>query len=656
MKFFLWRRLRAVAAVLILAVPGCPVRALPGNDVIVEARDAYRARNTARLATLAELARGHELAPYVEYWRLALELDRQTSAAVAGFLRRHDGSVLAERLRSEWLKALGRSRQWAEFEREYPLLAAADQELACYALHSRMARRDAAAYAEAKGLWLEAGVPSSCAEMLETLAAERKVNAEEIWQRERRLLEGKRTSLARSLAAYLPTGQAPDVKAVDKALGTPERYLHHLKPNFSTLRRGRELAMVALARMARNDALAAMRAFVPIRGKFLAAEREYVYGQMGWQGALQHLPEALAWYKAAGDAPMTEEQIVWKARAALRAGDWRLLRDTIDDMPPQLSTQPDWIYWRGRALAALGRADEARLLYRAIAGQPSFYSNLADEELGHTLALPARAASPAQSEIDAVAGVPGIRRALALFDLDLRWEAVREWNWSLRDRDDRFLLAAAEYARRKSLFDRAINTADRTQSEHDFDLRYLAPFRERVEPRARELALDEAWVYGLMRQESRFVMDARSSVGARGLMQLMPATARWVARHIGLRDYARSDIHDMDTNVILGTNYLKIILGGLDNHPVLASAAYNAGPGRARRWRDSRPMEGAIYVETIPFGETRDYVKRVMSNTVYYAALFGGKPQSLKARLGVVNPGTSGDGDPVESESSPQRP
>jgi len=164
-----------------------------------------------------------------------------------------------------------------------------------------------------------------------------------------------------------------------------------------------------------------------------------------------------------------------------------------------------------------------------------------------------------------------------------------------------------------------------------------------VDPKARELALDTGWIYGLIRQESRFVMSAKSGVGAKGLMQVMPATASWVAKKIGLSGYHTGQMMDTETNVTLGTNYLKMVLDNLDNHPVLACAAYNAGPGRAQKWRAEKPIEGAIYAETIPFTETRDYVKKVMSNTVYYAALFQDRPQSLKARLGVVQPRRAGD-------------
>jgi soluble lytic murein transglycosylase len=204
--------------------------------------------------------------------------------------------------------------------------------------------------------------------------------------------------------------------------------------------------------------------------------------------------------------------------------------------------------------------------------------------------------------------------------------------------NDRQLLAAATLAFEHRIYDRAIHTANRTRDQHDYSLRFLAPYDHQVLPAAREQQLDAAWVYGLMRQESRFVTQAKSSVGASGLMQLMPATARWVAKKIGLANYRHDNIADTDTNLLLGTSYMRLVLESLHHHPVLASAAYNAGPSRARRWCADTALEGAIYVETIPFDETRDYVKKVMSNAVYYNLLFTGKAITLRERLGVIPP------------------
>ncbi|HXV09809.1 MAG TPA: lytic transglycosylase domain-containing protein, partial [Burkholderiales bacterium] len=213
----------------------------------------------------------------------------------------------------------------------------------------------------------------------------------------------------------------------------------------------------------------------------------------------------------------------------------------------------------------------------------------------------------------------------------------REWLWAIRGFDDRQLLAAAALAQRHGNYERAISTANRTISLHDFELRYPAPYREVLQVHAEQFSLEEAWLYGLIRQESRFVANARSSAGARGLMQLMPSTARWVARKLELKNWRWSRVTDVDTNVSLGTYYLRHVLDSLDGHTVLASAGYNAGPRRARNWRPDTTIEGAIYAETIPFPETRNYVKRVMANTTYYAHNFSQELQSLKQRLGIIH-------------------
>ena len=221
---------------------------------------------------------------------------------------------------------------------------------------------------------------------------------------------------------------------------------------------------------------------------------------------------------------------------------------------------------------------------------------------------------------------PGLTRALQLIALGLRNEGVREWNFSLRGMNDRALLAAADRACEREVWDRCINTSDRTRNSIDIEQRFPMPFRNEVVAFARELGLDAAYVYGLIRQESRFIMDARSSVGASGLMQIMPATARWTARKIGL-PYSPDLITDRITNLKLGTNYLKLVLDDFDGSQALAAAAYNAGPSRSRRWREGATIEPAIWAENIPFTETRDYVKKVLSNATVYAALLAGQKQ-----------------------------
>ena len=220
---------------------------------------------------------------------------------------------------------------------------------------------------------------------------------------------------------------------------------------------------------------------------------------------------------------------------------------------------------------------------------------------------------------------------------------MREWNyWTNLDRiggmGERESLAAAQLACDKEVWDRCIATSERTKASFDAAQRYPMPYRDRVTQRAQEIGLDPAYVYGLIRQESRFVTDARSGVGAAGLMQIMPATARWTARKLGIPNFTPDQLHERDTNIDVGTGYLKLVLDAFDGSMPLAAAAYNAGPRRLRVWRNGPPLEAAAWIENIPFGETRDYVKKVLANTTVYAALLTGKPQSLKQRLGTIGP------------------
>jgi soluble lytic murein transglycosylase len=323
---------------------------------------------------------------------------------------------------------------------------------------------------------------------------------------------------------------------------------------------------------------------------------------------------------------------------ALRVQDWPEVLASINAMSMQQQKDGAWRYWKARALQKLGSPIEARNLFAPLSTEYNFYGQLATDELGSTPVMSAATPSykPSKEAVSEMMQLHGVQRTLALYRMSLGTDALEEWRWMLRNFNDRELLTAAEVARSNEMYDRAIGAAEKTVNVHDFSMRFLAPYRDALQEHIRQNNLDEAWVFGLMRQESRFVTRARSNVGAAGLMQIMPATARWVAKRLGLKSYRNELIHQMDTNMRLGTYYMKTVLAQFDDSPVLASAAYNAGPGRARQWRGSQPLEGAIYAESIPFDETRDYVKKVMSNTLYYAYQFGAAPRSLKQRMGVI--------------------
>ena len=625
------------------SAPAAPKQSI-ADDLFLKAYDAFRAGDAIKLQKASSRFGGNAsgnagaylLAPYLEYWRLKLRIEDAPEADVRAFLEKQVGSYLADRLRADWLKELGRRGDWQNFEQTLPPLAQDDLEIRCYAWLSRLTRGDDSAFEEARAVWLEPReLPDGCNALVDKMLDTKKISVDDVWRRGRLLFENGALGAARRTLAFLPKGEKHDEWELNQAATAPKNYLAAASRNLER-RAIREVTIFAVLRLARSDPGAAAEVLRGKLGARLPAEDvKYLWGRLAYEGARQLIPEANDWYRLAEDTLLNDEQLAWKARAALRAQDWQVVRDAIDRMSASARQDPAWNYWYGRALGFQGSAEGARAYYLRITGQPNFYGLLAGEELGVMAMAPEPFYVSAEADVLNAKVVPGLARALELYRLDLRSEATREWVFAIRGMEDAQLLAAAELARRNEIFDRTINTADKTAHVHNYKLRYLAPFREVFDEYARSSGLEEAWVLGLVRQESRFIVNAKSATGAKGLMQLMPATARWVARHDGVRDYNPSRVMEVPVNIALGTGYLRHVLDDL-GHAVLAAAAYNAGPGRARRWRDVRPLEGAIYAETIPFNETRDYVKKVMANTMYYSQLIGGKLIPLKDRLGLI--------------------
>jgi soluble lytic murein transglycosylase len=609
----------------------------PGDRQFLALQEAFKTGKHAQVEALGKelQSQDHALADYAEYYLLLQGLSKREAKEVLMFIERQGGNYLGERLRTDWLRVQAQRGAWQEAQRQFAQLAAPSQESRCLSLLARIHLRDAPALEEARSQWLTlTDTSGGCQSLLNELDG--RVTSDQRWARVRFLFELNRLPQARQMMANMPPSQRPDAKELDQMLNKTPAWLTRLAPESLKNRSTQEMLVLAIQRLARNDpTFAAGR--LEHWGQHLSEDaRAWAWGQIALQGALRHMNAAAGWFRRSRPAQLSYDGAEWRVRVALRQKNWDAVRIAIESMPAELKEKPEWIYWLSRAHKDKGRIKEAHAGFARIAGQPHFYSNMADEELGHSVRLPPQAPPVSANELASVQVNAGLLRALTFFRLGLRLEGIREWNWAVRDMNDRQLLAAAEFARQQQLYDRAIYTAEKTRDQHNYELRFLAPFLDQVRPAAGKQSLDDAWVYGLMRQESRFVISAKSSVGAAGLMQLMPATARWVAREIGFKDYNPRQVTDPETNLLLGTSYMRMVLEGLDNHPVLASAAYNAGPSRARRWRAATSLEGAIYAETIPFNETRDYVKRVMSNTVYYSLLFNGRSPPLHNRMGTI--------------------
>jgi len=645
-SFMVSRQLRNLAAAVLCAL--CTVAtAAPGDDAVLGAYDAYQAGDPIKLARYAKKLEGHVLTPWVDYWRIALRLEDTPTKDVHAFLEQNANTYVAEVLRGDWLKVLGQRGDWTEFDRQLALYPRDDLEVRCYAALMSAERGQEARLGELDWMWLEPQeLPDGCAKLVQQMLDEEKITVSDVWRRVRILFAKGQITAAKTALGYLDKPDSPDERLLADAARQPKRVLERL-PRSLERRSTREVVVLAVLRYARNDPEAAAAILdQKLAAQLPEADVRYLWGRLAYEAAREHQPNALKWYVRAGR--LDEDQLAWKVRAALRAGNWDVVRDTIDLMPAGMRHESNWTYWSGRAMAAKGEMVGSRAYFLRIAGQTDFYGLLAAEELGYVSTLPDSAYVPTEAEVDTARQDRGLARALDLVRLGMRNEGVREWLFSVRYFDDARLLAASEFARRERIWDRSIQAADRTVRAHNFALRYPMPFREVFTEYAKAYELDESWILGIVRQESRFITDARSAAGAAGLMQVMPRTARFIAQKIRLPNYQRKGVTEVATNVTLGAGYLRLVLDQLGSE-VLASAAYNAGPARARRWRDgSRPLEGAIYIETIPFPETRDYVKKVMANSVFYAALIKNEVQPLKPRLGTVAPRNGAE--PAEDE------
>ena len=619
-----------------------------GDDAILEMSQAYKKGDRKRLAAMLPQTVGHPLEPWAAYWELRARLDTATPAEVQAFFSRFAGTYQEDRLRNDWLLLLGARRDWTNYAAEHlNFRMNDDRELRCYSMAVENAFAGINVADELKRNWYaQKEADDGCNYLAAKLYAAKRLTDAEVWRKARLAMEANRPKAARMAAEIAAADAATHINEI---VDNPARYLS--KRVVAVGKTNKEYVVLALTRMAANDPDAAASVLENHWSVHLSAEqRSWAWGVIGKSAAQRISPEAPAYFAKAKDADLNDDLLGWKVRADLRKGNWKDVLNSIKAMSDEAGQEPTWVYWRARAHLKLAKNDteraEANAALQSIAGVRGFYEQLALEELGQRIVVPPRPAPLTVEEKDAARKNPGLNRGLYAIQIGLRSEGVREWNYSTNlhakgGMVDRELLAAADLACQREVWDRCINTSERTQKVIDLEQRFPMPFKDAVVQRAKQIDLDPAYVYGLIRQESRFIMDARSGVGASGLMQVMPATAKWTAKKIGLTDFQPHQITDRDTNIAIGTGYLKLVLDDFAGSMPLAAAAYNAGPGRPRSWRGQTGapvMEAAIWAENVPFAETRDYVKKVLSNTTNYAALITGQPQSLKARLGTVGP------------------
>ena len=621
------------------------------DAAVKDASEGFRFGDLKRVNAAIPQTRGDLLEGYVDYWSLRLQLDNASiSADVERFLQKHAGEFVADRLRVDWLKQLGKTGNWDGFAKTSAGFDTDDGEIACYRTTLAAKNASNAALSAPRGVW-EERLTESCADAFSALARRNQVTPDDALWRFRTTADGG-TFLAGARAAEgLSADSRPSTEALQRAHSSPEAYLNAGLAWSS--RPHRQAGLYALTRLARSDVAIARSVWSGVRGKFTEEEQRYAAGQLAYASARRlDTAEAMTWFKRAGDEQtltrLGDWQAAWIARAALRAGAWSEVLRAINAMSPVPSAaqtgvaDPAWKYWKARALTELSDKAGAQIIYADLAREFSFYGLLAAEEISAPLPAPLTlkmgAVKPAPEDFKRFDQSAAAKRVLKLSELGLRADAAREWYSVVKDFNDADSLLAAEWMRRKGIWDRSINTAERTKAQHDFGLRYQMPYAAEIKKAATQAALDHSLVFGLIRQESRFWAEAVSSAGALGLMQVMPATGKWIAAQMKATDYRPSQLSDVAVNTGFGAFYLRTVLDQMGGSEPMAAASYNAGPGRARAWRADGPLEGAIYAESIPFNETRDYVRKVLTNAVWYAQLSSSGSTSIKSRLGIIPP------------------
>ncbi len=601
----------------------------------VAAEQALQRGKTQEYRRLKAQLRDYPLYPYLEYEALRKHLSWTKRGEVDRFLVEYDDTPLAGRLRGAWLNLLAKQHRWSEFLDYYRPTTQTKRN--CQRLQALIETgRRTEAFAEVPPIWLHGkSQPEACDPVFNAWRQAGRLTPDLTWGRIALAMDRNQIRLARYLKRYLPSAEQPWVERWLRAHRDPQSVLRDPALAQAHPKRG-AILLHALRRQVRKDPAKAVEMWAQLERKHAfdpaqsrAAERSLALGL-----ARAEHPQALRWLEASEPAADDERLQEKRILTALRSGDWQRAIGWIDALPPEQRGAERWRYWKARSLAELGRQPEAEALYRALAEERSYYGFLAADRIGAPYNLYHAEVPASAAELAEMRRQPGIQRAHELYRLGRMTDARREWHFLTRTLDRRDLQLAAKLADRWGWHDRAIFTLAKTDYWDDLELRFPLTHRRQIEAQAGDAAVESAWVFAVVRQESAFMPDARSHAGALGLMQLMPATAKDQARRMQPRPaWQRRHLVEPDNNIRLGAAYLSRVYQDLYRHPVLATAAYNAGPNRVKGWLPESELPADLWIEMIPFSETRTYVRRVMTYTVIYEHRLHSEPTRISERL-----------------------
>ena len=608
-----------------------------------DALAALRSNQIWRYKLLMTELDGYALRGHLEFQYLKHRVASTPTGTLREYLANNHHSVTSSHLRKRWLAHLARQGNWELFLSEYKDIKK-DKNLYCHRLHRLIRRADqdqADLMAQVEKLWMTGKrLPQSCNPVFRQWRRAGHMSRDLIFARIKLAMERRRLSLARELSYYLHTADRKWVTRWIQMHRRPARELAAIKYRINTPV-ARMIVKHGIVRLAHRDPEAAMEVWTQLTRKhrFFGEDSNYINRHVGILGAKRHLPQAVAWLSAVSAEDQDDTLRYWRIRAAMRANDWETAQEFIGALKEEEADKQEWRYWRARIMEENDDEDIALDMFAMLARERSYYGFLAADRLGAPYSMKHRDVNVSEKEVQAMLARADIRVAQELFNVGQIVSARRQWYWLIRHMNNRELQVAAVVAKKWGWHDRAIYTVNRSGHLDDLDLRFPVLYRDKVEANARRSGVDPGWIYGVMRQESAFVPDARSGAGALGLMQLMPRTGRATARRLRLNIRSRRAIMNVDNNLRLGTYYLKTVLRRHKGNQIVATAAYNAGSHRVNRWLPRKDdLSADIWVDTIPFNETRNYVKNVMGFTAIYEHRLNLAPTSLQDRMEVVRP------------------
>lgn len=639
---------RCVGALLTLLA--CTAPAFGAEDSFQEVRATFvraltqvKASSAASDPSDSQALRNYPLYPYLQAARLRKALDGPTATLgaaderIAAFLGRFDREPVARGLRQAWLSSLAERKQWSTFLQQYREASASDAQR-CQQLTARieLERLENLSRDVAKQ-WLSAQRLPECEQPFDWLRATGGLSPELIEQRARLILDKGNAPFARTVIAGLPAERAAPLLQWASMLENPQRAIDALIASPQTPVDSATL-LAGWSRLARRDQQAAGDRYDSLlRSRSLDEKAASSYAlalalPLSWSRDTT----SLAYFAKVQPGDFDDTALEWRARAALWAQDWPLVAKTIAAMSDTNRETARWRYWAARAAEQGKDQALARQLYTSVLTDDNYYSAMAAARLQQPVTPhPEKIVKDevAQREIEAM---PAFVRAHELLRANMRREAYAEWQFGSESLSDPLRTQSIHVANRWGWYDLAVATATQQRVFNDYALLYPRPFDREVHDAARTAALEPELIYGVLRQESLYRTEAVSSAGAYGLLQLLPATARRTAQHLKRPKPKVAELFIPGVNVTLGAGQLRMLLDRFGDQTPVALAGYNAGPNAAARWLPPQAIDPDIWIENIPYNETRGYVQRVLWHSIVFGWLRSNEAQRTDAWLASI--------------------